>query len=59
MRGIEPRAFHMQSERSTTELHPLASIWIFFVYIIVTHQSGIKINFSKIIEKFRNCIVQV
>ena len=22
MRGIEPRAFHMQSERSTTELHP-------------------------------------
>jgi hypothetical protein len=21
-RGIEPRAFHMQSERSTTELHP-------------------------------------
>ena len=23
MRGIEPRAFHMQSERSTTELHPL------------------------------------
>ena len=26
MRGIEPRAFHMQSERSTTELHPLMSI---------------------------------
>ena len=23
MLGIEPRAFHMQSERSTTELHPL------------------------------------
>ena len=22
MRGIEPRAFHMQSEHSTTELHP-------------------------------------
>ena len=22
MWGIEPRAFHMQSERSTTELHP-------------------------------------
>merc|ERR1711873_204290 len=22
MQGIEPRAFHMQSERSTTELHP-------------------------------------
>ena len=26
MRGIEPRAFHMQSERSTTELHPLHTI---------------------------------
>ena len=25
MRGIEPRAFHMQSERSTTELHPLST----------------------------------
>ena len=25
MRGIEPRAFHMQSERSTTELHPRRS----------------------------------
>jgi hypothetical protein len=23
MQGIEPGAFHMQSERSTTELHPL------------------------------------
>ena len=23
LRGIEPRAFHMQSERSTTELQPL------------------------------------
>ncbi len=26
VRGIEPRAFHMQSERSTTELHPRHSI---------------------------------
>ena len=26
MRGIEPRAFHMQSERSTTELHPRATV---------------------------------
>ena len=26
MRGIEPRAFHMQSERSTTELHPLLGV---------------------------------
>ena len=23
MRGVEPRTFHMRSERSTTELHPL------------------------------------
>ena len=22
MRGVEPRTFHMRSERSTTELHP-------------------------------------
>ena len=26
MRGIEPRAFHMQSERSTTELHPQTAV---------------------------------
>ena len=26
MRGIEPRAFHMQSERSTTELHPQTTV---------------------------------
>ena len=26
MRGIEPRAFHMQSERSTTELHPQSDL---------------------------------
>ena len=26
MRGIEPRAFHMQSERSTTELHPRVDV---------------------------------
>jgi hypothetical protein len=25
MPGIEPGAFHMQSERSTTELHPLTT----------------------------------
>ena len=27
MRGIEPRAFYMQSERSTTELHPMLMKW--------------------------------
>ena len=26
MRGIEPRAFHMQSERSATELHPRCEV---------------------------------
>ncbi len=25
MQGIEPWTFHMQSERSTTELHPLST----------------------------------
>ena len=28
MPGIEPGAFHMQSERSTTELHPLALLFV-------------------------------
>ena len=32
MPGIEPRAFHMQSERSTTELHPPYSITVFCFY---------------------------
>ena len=32
MRGIEPRAFHMQSERSTTELHPLNVTTLYNVY---------------------------
>ena len=27
MPGIEPGAFHMQSERSTTELHPHLQLW--------------------------------
>ena len=35
MRGIEPRAFHMQSERSTTELHPLYMIGI-ILYLITS-----------------------
>ena len=32
MPGIEPGAFHMQSERSTTELHP--HLWIGATYCI-------------------------
>ena len=35
MRGIEPRAFHMQSERSTTELHPLYTTGL-MLYLITT-----------------------
>jgi hypothetical protein len=27
MPGIEPGAFHMQSDRSTTELHPLINLY--------------------------------
>ena len=30
MPGIEPGAFHMQSERSTTELHPLYTFKEFY-----------------------------
>jgi hypothetical protein len=32
MPGIEPGAFHMQSERSTTELHPLMTMKQFLMY---------------------------
>ena len=31
MPGIEPGAFHMQSERSTTELHPPCTYVIYFI----------------------------
>ena len=39
VRGIESRAFHMQSERSTTELHPhtlCISGYMFFKYLSLT-----------------------
>ena len=36
MPGIEPGAFHMQSERSTTEPHPLHSLSI-NIHIIIRH----------------------
>ena len=41
MPGIEPGAFHMQSERATTALHPLPYIqqlnliWFFFQFLPV------------------------
>ena len=33
MPGIEPGAFHMQSERSTTELHPRRYVSAFIGHI--------------------------
>jgi len=32
MPGIEPGAFHMQSERSTTELHPHLKIHVIYQF---------------------------
>ena len=43
MRGIEPRAFHMQSERSTTELHPLA------IYILCSVRYSVLL-----LDRFKN-----
>ena len=43
MPGIEPGAFHMQSERSTTEPHPLLCIKTVSTYIylqLIHHQSN-------------------
>ena len=40
MRGIEPRAFHMQSERSTTELQPLLLIAQFIIYLLLKFNIG-------------------
>ena len=43
MPGIEPGAFHMQSERSTTELHPLSlkvlASYIYLSTIIFTFET--------------------
>ena len=35
--GFKPRTFHMQSERSTTELHPLLPETPFIITIVVTY----------------------
>ena len=35
LRGIEPRASHMQSERSTTELQPLIKKWVQIIITII------------------------
>ena len=40
MRGIEPRAFHMQSERSTTELHPRQYHLLFSAILYGPHYMG-------------------
>ena len=44
MPGIEPGAFHMQSERSTTELHPRRTRYVpmasyNWLYVFCTHKS--------------------
>ena len=47
MWGIEPQAFHMQSERSTTELHPLFDSHVNSVKPLpLLHNSGV----TKIVE---------
>lgn len=46
MRGIEPRAFHMQSERSTTELHPLAVNVLWFLRHWFLSQDGFENDWS-------------
>ena len=40
LRGIEPRAFHMQSERSTTELQPLLFPTQFIIYLLLEVNIG-------------------
>ena len=53
MRGIEPRAFHMQSERSTTELHPPMPVTlIFFPY----EQRGSHWLIGKLVLKLCLCL---
>ena len=47
MRGIEPRAFHMQSERSTTELHPLYTAGL-ILYLI--HYKGQNVDNTKNVD---------
>ena len=49
MRGIEPRAFRMQSEHSTTELHPLTipHIIVQFINQVYGHKSEISNDVSE------------
>ena len=52
MPGIEPGAFHMQSERSTTELHPLCSCVSNF---ISSRDSGCDVS---VVPQYRCTVVQ-
>ena len=53
MPGIEPGAFHMQSERSTTEPHPRCYKELFhhylklFKHICIAYPSGQKLQLSR------------
>ncbi len=49
MPGIEPGAFHMQSERSTTELHPLFVLneMVLLVCIVCHTQFISVVSFTK------------
>ena len=40
MPGIEPGAFHMQSERSTTELHPQLKLHSMTLYSLFNNFEG-------------------
>jgi hypothetical protein len=51
MPGIEPGAFHMQSERSTTELHPLRGNKIERQNFKTTHLAYLTVA-TKIIDLF-------
>ena len=54
MPGIEPGAFHMQSERSTAELHPLPWIpflsWSFLIYFSYYSQNYPAVHLKKMVK---------
>ena len=45
MPGIEPGAFHMQSERATTALHPLPLIILMLFYELVRARFSMNLFF--------------
>ncbi len=56
MPGIEPGAFHMQSERSTTELHPLrVEAWTLLVYINKSTYIRLAFVLGKVYSMYIEC----